>query len=184
LPAAVARPARRTSISTFRPAVQPLALAPAATPRYDTKRSTGLSCACGSSTPIAAHALALLRACRERPRGCRAAEQRVGRWGVCGAEHADAPHALSLLRARCQRPCSRRAADEREEVGPFHSITPSARASSVGGSSRPSALAVFRLMTRSNLVGCSTGMSPGFAPRKILSTKTAARRYRSGKFGP
>jgi len=36
--------------------------------------------------------------------------------------------------------------------------------------SRPSALAVIRLMTRSNLVGCSTGKSAGFAPRKILST--------------
>jgi hypothetical protein len=31
-------------------------------------------------------------------------------------------------------------------------------------------LAVVRLMMRSNLVGCSTGMSPGFAPRRILST--------------
>ena len=35
-----------------------------------------------------------------------------------------------------------------------HSITSSARASSVGGTSRPSALAVLRLMTSSNLVGC------------------------------
>ena len=52
----------------------------------------------------------------------------------------------------------------------FHSITSSARASSVGGTVRPSALAVVRLMTRSNLVGCSTGMSAGFAPRRILST--------------
>ena len=32
------------------------------------------------------------------------------------------------------------------------------------------ALAVVRLITRSNLVGCSTGISPGLAPRKILST--------------
>ena len=65
-----------------------------------------------------------------------------------------------------------------------YSITSSARASSVGGMSRPSALAVFRLMTRSNLVGCSTGISPGFAPRSILSTKSAARRNKSGKFDP
>ena len=65
-----------------------------------------------------------------------------------------------------------------------YSMTSSARASSVGGTSRPSALAVVRLMTRSNLVGCSTGMSAGFAPRKILSTKSAARRNRCGKFGP
>jgi hypothetical protein len=30
--------------------------------------------------------------------------------------------------------------------------------------------------TRSNLVGCPTGRSAGFAPRKILSTKSLARR--------
>jgi hypothetical protein len=67
-----------------------------------------------------------------------------------------------------------------DAVRGHHSITSSVRASSVGGSSRPSALAVIRLMTRSNLVGCSTGMSAGFAPRRILSTRSAARRNRSG----
>src|SRR5437016_960990 len=40
----------------------------------------------------------------------------------------------------------------------------------------PSALAVLRLTTSSNLVGCSTGRSAGLAPFKILSTKVAARR--------
>src|SRR6516164_7214115 len=45
-----------------------------------------------------------------------------------------------------------------------HSITSSARASSVGGMSRPRAFAVVRFMVRSNLVGCSTGRSAGFAP--------------------
>src|ERR1700682_4860683 len=44
---------------------------------------------------------------------------------------------------------------------------PKARASTVPGTARPSALAVLRSMTRSNLVGCSTG-SAGFAPRKNL----------------
>ena len=53
---------------------------------------------------------------------------------------------------------------------PHYSITSSARASSVGGTVRPSALAILRLMVRSNLVGCSIGMSAGFAPRNILST--------------
>src|SRR5678816_2872442 len=51
-----------------------------------------------------------------------------------------------------------------------HSTTLSARTRNDSGIERPSALAVVRLMTRSNLVGCSTGMSPGFAPRRILST--------------
>jgi hypothetical protein len=53
---------------------------------------------------------------------------------------------------------------------PLHSITSSARAMSGGGTVRPSALAVIRLKTRLNLVGCSTGISPSFAPRRILST--------------
>jgi hypothetical protein len=54
-------------------------------------------------------------------------------------------------------------------------ITSSAWKSSVGGMVRPSACAVLRLMTSSNLVGCSTGRSAGLAPLKILSTKVAAR---------
>ena len=65
-----------------------------------------------------------------------------------------------------------------------YSITSSARASSGGGTLSPSALAAAKLITRSNLVGCSTVISPGFVPRKILSTKSAARRNRSEKFGP
>jgi hypothetical protein len=65
-----------------------------------------------------------------------------------------------------------------------YSITSSARASSVGGTSRPSALAVLRLISISNLVGCSTGRSAGFAPLKILSTYSAARRSMTSGFGP
>jgi hypothetical protein len=42
-----------------------------------------------------------------------------------------------------------------------YSITSSARASRVGGTVRPSACAVIRFTTRSNLVGCSTGISAG-----------------------
>ena len=66
----------------------------------------------------------------------------------------------------------------------FHSITMSARASSVGGTVRPSALAVIKLIARSNLIGCSTGRSPGRVPRRILSTYSAERRNRSGRFAP
>src|SRR5262245_52408497 len=51
-----------------------------------------------------------------------------------------------------------------------YSINSSARASSVGEMVMPSALAVLRLMTSSNFVGCSTGSSPGLAPLRILST--------------
>jgi hypothetical protein len=48
-----------------------------------------------------------------------------------------------------------------------YSITSSARASSVGGTSRPSAFAVLRLSTRSYLVGACTGKSAGFSPLRI-----------------
>jgi hypothetical protein len=37
----------------------------------------------------------------------------------------------------------------------LYSITSSPRASSIGGTVRPSAFAVLRLITNSNLVGCS-----------------------------
>ena len=52
----------------------------------------------------------------------------------------------------------------------LHSITSSARASSVGGTSRPSDLAVLRLITSSRLVGNSIGSSPGATPLRILCT--------------
>jgi hypothetical protein len=42
-----------------------------------------------------------------------------------------------------------------------YSITSSARARIEGGTFRPSALAVLRLMTSSNVVGCSNGSSAG-----------------------
>jgi hypothetical protein len=45
-----------------------------------------------------------------------------------------------------------------------YSITLSARASSVGGISRPRNLAALRLITSSNFVACVTGMSAGFSP--------------------
>src|SRR5262249_27954178 len=64
---------------------------------------------------------------------------------------------------------------------PHHSITSSARAKNVSGIVRPSALAVLRLTTGSNLVGCSTGISAGFTPRRILSINPAVRRKKSGK---
>ena len=48
-------------------------------------------------------------------------------------QHAEAPHPLGLLRVRRQRPRRRRAAEQRDKLAPPHSITSSARASSVGG---------------------------------------------------
>src|SRR5262249_46353359 len=63
-----------------------------------------------------------------------------------------------------------------QSLSRLHSINSSARSKNASGIFSPMAFAVVRLMTRSNLVGCSTGMSAGFAPRRILSTKSPARR--------
>ena len=65
-----------------------------------------------------------------------------------------------------------------------YSITSSARPSSIGGTSRPIAFAALRLITSSNLVGCSTANSPGLAPLRILSTYTASRSNDALRLGP
>src|SRR6516165_7911245 len=82
-------------------------------------------------------------------------------------EHANAPPALRLLRARRERPRCRRAAKKRDELAARHSITSSASCWRCKGTSMPSALAVCRLMTNSNLVDCTTGRSAGFEPWRI-----------------
>jgi hypothetical protein len=58
--------------------------------------------------------------------------------------------------ARLARPKSANSGSRRR-----YSITSSARASSVCGKSRPSALEVLRLIASSNLIGCCTGRSAG-----------------------
>src|SRR5262249_34423957 len=92
------------------------------------------------------------------------------------------PHQNADVSIRNLRPCRhwpgniscRRPAEQQDELATLHlcahSITSSARAMNVGVSSRPSALAVFRLTARSNLVGNSTGKSAGFVPCRILCT--------------
>src|SRR5262245_13103457 len=84
-----------------------------------------------------------------------------------GRQYAHAPHTLGLLRARHERPCGCRPAEQRYELALVHSITSSAIASTPAGISRPSMRAVWWLMTSSNLVGCSTGVSAGFAPLRM-----------------
>src|SRR5262249_32132200 len=87
---------------------------------------------------------------------------------VCSQAHqrTDPPHSLRLLRARHKRP-SGRAAEQRDELAPLHSITSSARPSSVIGKVRPSVLAVFRLITNTTFVDCITGSSAGFSPLRM-----------------
>jgi hypothetical protein len=130
-----------------------------------------------------------------------------GRWPVGGgclplASPTDSP-CLSTIRAHSsQRPdevcftadrgitgrergdCYGPAADTSALREFPYSITSSACAISVAGTVRPSALAVLRLMTNSNLVGCWTGKSEGLAPLRILSTYVAVCRDKSGRFAP
>src|SRR5215208_1106388 len=82
-------------------------------------------------------------------------------------QHAHAPYPVDLLRTCAKRPCCRSAANEHNKLPPLHSITSSAARSSPSGMVRPSALAVLRLITNSNLVGSITGKSLGLAPRRI-----------------
>src|SRR5262249_4889865 len=87
----------------------------------------------------------------------------------CVAEEPD--HRHRLLRACRERPRDGRAAEERDDLAPAaHSITSSAAACRVSGTSRPSAFAVLRLITSSNLVGCVTGKLLGCSPLRIRPT--------------
>jgi hypothetical protein len=56
---------------------------------------------------------------------------------------------------------------------PRYSITLSARATNVAGTVTPIALAVLRLITSSNLVGCRTGMSAILVPWRAFATNRA-----------
>src|SRR4026207_1700051 len=62
-----------------------------------------------------------------------------------------------------------------------HLITRSALASTFGGIARPICLAVFKLITSSNLFGCSTGRSAGLAPFRVLSTLKKGPRVPAGR---
>src|SRR5205807_921067 len=93
-------------------------------------------------------------------------------FGIAGVEcqhHSDPTHPLGLLCTRSERQDSP-TANQRDELPPPHSITSSARASTIGDSSMPMAMAVRRFIRKSNLVGRSNGRSPGFAP---LSTRSS-----------
>src|SRR5262249_49038679 len=98
-----------------------------------------------------------------------------------GHQDANPPHLTGLLRPRSERPRRRRAAKKCDDLAPLyrctHSIPSSAGATSVGGTSKPKPLAVFRLTTISTLVPCCTGRSAVFPPLRILSTKLAERSH-------
>src|SRR5262249_861851 len=86
------------------------------------------------------------------------------------AQDPDCWQPTRLLRACRDRRRSPPAQHAEAVASLHHSITSSARASRVGGMSRPSVLAVLRLIVSSYLVGCWTGSSATFAPLRIRST--------------
>jgi hypothetical protein len=65
-----------------------------------------------------------------------------------------------------------------------YSITSSASICIETGTSIPSALAVFKLMTSSNFVGCSTGRSAGFLPIRIWPVRAPPCRYSHSELAP
>src|SRR6516165_4831160 len=106
---------------------------------------------------------------------CKAFEQRFEVWDLLlwttrVPEITNCGNFSALLRARRHRPRRNCAAEQRYELASLHSSTSSARVISDGGRSRPSALAVLRLIVSSILVGNSIGKSPGLAPLRIRST--------------
>jgi len=65
----------------------------------------------------------------------------------------NAPDLPGLLSGSGYGRCQCHPANRTEKIAPSHSMTSSARARTDGGKIRPIALAAFRLMTNSNLVG-------------------------------
>src|SRR5262249_54760355 len=100
------------------------------------------------------------------------AHEFLAEWIVVRGSRSDVSDARGLaclLRARRERPRSSRAGEQGNELAPLHSITSSAATRRPGGTVRPSALAVLRLSTVSNLVGACTGRSAGLALRRMRS---------------
>jgi hypothetical protein len=92
---------------------------------------------------------------------------------------ADGNSSLPARRRDLRRNRPRAAADRGGTIGGMpvrltpYSITLSARSTSPAWTSWPIAFAAARLMTSSNLVGCSIGMSAGLVPRRTLATMRA-----------
>ena len=115
----------------------------------------------------------------------------AGKLGILSAtqrKRRSAGEIFTRAGSRLRRPQSRaprRARLERRRWSSTgYSMTWSARSRTDCGIVRPSALAVLRLTTNLNFVGCSMGISEGLAPLKILSAMTAARRFESSSSAP
>ncbi len=89
------------------------------------------------------------------------------------AEHEHEVRKSAIPRHRAQLNSDGCHESNRLEVR-LHSMTLSARSKRSAGISWLIALAVLRLITSSNRVGCSTGMSTGLVPRSTLTTIRAS----------
>src|SRR5215475_1595224 len=101
------------------------------------------------------------------------AHEFLAEWIVARGSRPDVPDTRRLprlLRAGRERPRCCRAAEKCDELASLHSITSSASCWRCKGTSRPSALAVLRLIASMSFVGNSIGKPPAFAPFRILST--------------
>src|SRR5262245_13248927 len=118
--------------------------------------------------------------------GSRSTESGSGVMGSCGAELETSTPVLQTFAGCCAAADAQsvRSMAQRVRTAIFlfiffsdlstrhssHLISLVARARTSGGIVRPICFAVFRLITNSNFVGCSTGRSAGLAPFRILST--------------
>ena len=92
-------------------------------------------------------------------------DRALRRVGLCAAMR-DRAGSVSAPAASCRK-FRRGSFSSNLSLWSLYSITSSARASSVAGTSRPRALAVARLMMNSNLLDCTTGRSAGFSPLRM-----------------
>jgi hypothetical protein len=111
---------------------------------------------------------------RNRPRCRRAAQSQdelatFHRADPKPEDHAEYSRSRPCIAAKAVRSCPLCAIKRHMRCSKFalYSITSSASASSLSGTSSPSAFAVLRLSTNSNFVARMTGSSPGFSPLRI-----------------
>src|SRR5262249_28332336 len=93
-------------------------------------------------------------------------------------QHPDETHP-TFSRGGSDGPDEWHARESTHNLPPVHSMTSSASCCRCRGTSSPSGLAVLRLITNSNFVGCCTGRSAGLAPLRMRSTYEAERRKMS-----
>jgi len=107
-----------------------------------------------------------------------AASQQDSRVHVCFGSKADMCSAKGHVRFTPESGHVRSARDVRfGPIADIYSITSSAMERIPAGMVRPSALAVLRLITSSNFVGCNIGKSAAFSPLRTRPTYTPTKWY-------